>query len=84
MCNFMIVGNDAARLIRQLAPNFKYAAGVETLAPTGPYELGTLDGRLVIHDPMMTASNIVFGYKGDNYLTSGFLYCPYTNAAFCN
>lgn len=77
MCNFMIVGNDGARLIRQLAPNFKFAAGVETLAPTGPYELGTLDGRLVIHDPMATASTIVFGYKGDNYLTSGFLYCPY-------
>ena len=76
-CNFMIVGNDGSRLIRQLAPNFKYAAGTETAAPTGPYELGTLDGRIVIHDPLATANQIVFGYKGDNYLTSGFLYCPY-------
>jgi len=77
MCNFMVVGNDAARLIRQLSPNFKFAAGVESMAPTGPYELGTLDGRLVIHDPLMDATQMVFGYKGDNYLTSGFLYCPY-------
>jgi len=77
ICNFMIVGNDAARVIRQLDPHFKPAAGLDSLTPTGPYELGTLDGRLVIHDPLLAADRIIFGYKGDNYLMSGFLFAPY-------
>lgn len=77
MCNFLVVGNDASRLIRQLEPHFKPAAGLDSLVPTGPYELGTLDGRLVIHDPLLDANAILFGFKGDNYLFSGFLFAPY-------
>ena len=77
ICNFMVVGNDTARLIRQLDPHFKPAAGLDSLVPTGPYELGTLDGRLVVHDPLLGATEILFGFKGDNYLFSGFLFAPY-------
>lgn len=77
MCNFLVVGNDASRLIRQLEPHFKPAAGLDSLVPTGPYELGTLDGRLVVHDPLLDANAILFGFKGDNYLFSGFLFAPY-------
>jgi len=77
ICNFMVVGNDAARVIRQLDPHFKPAAGLDSLTPTGPYELGSLDGRLVIHDPLLAADRILFGYKGDNYLMAGFLFAPY-------
>lgn len=76
-CNFLIVGNDTARLIRQLEPHFKPAAGLDSMTPTGPYELGTLDGRIVIHDPLMTAANITFGYKGDSYIMAGFVMAPY-------
>lgn len=77
VCNFLVVGNDTARLIRQLAPNFVPAAGLNTLVPTGPYELGTLDGRLAVHDPLLGATEILFGFKGDNYLFAGFLFAPY-------
>ena len=77
ICNFLVVGNDASRLIRQLEPHFKPAAGLDSLVPTGPYELGTLDGRLVIHDPLLGATEILFGFKGDNYLFAGFLFAPY-------
>lgn len=77
VCNFLVVGSQAARLIRQLEPHFKPAAGLDSLVPTGPYELGTLDGRLIIHDPLMAQSGILFGFKGDNYLFSGFLFAPY-------
>lgn len=77
ICNFLVVGSDAARLIRQLEPHFKAAAGLDTLVPTGPYELGTLDGRLVIHDPLLGATEILFGFKGDNYLFAGALFAPY-------
>ena len=77
ICNFLVVGNDAARVIRQLDPHFKPAAGLDSLTPTGPYELGSLDGRLIIHDPLLASDRILFGYKGDNYLMSGFLFAPY-------
>jgi hypothetical protein len=77
MCNFLVVGNDASRLIRQLEPHFKPAAGLDSLVPTGPYELGTLDGRLIVHDPLLDSNAILFGFKGDNYLFSGFLFAPY-------
>jgi hypothetical protein len=77
VCNFIVVGNTASRVIRQLEPHFKPAAGLDSLVPTGPYELGTLDGRLVVHNPLMTANNILFGFKGDNYLFAGMLFAPY-------
>ena len=77
VCNFLVVGSSTARLIRQLEPHFKAAAGLDSLVPTGPYELGTLDGRLIIHDPLLAANGILFGFKGDNYLFSGFLFAPY-------
>ena len=73
----MVVGSQAARLIRQLEPHFKPAAGLDSLVPTGPYELGTLDGRLIIHDPLLGQNQILFGFKGDNYLFAGLLFAPY-------
>ena len=77
ICNFMVVGSNSARLIRQLEPHFKPAARLDSLVPTGPYELGTLDGRLVIHDPLLGVNQILFGFKGDNYLFAGLLFAPY-------
>lgn len=76
-CTFLIVGNDGARIIRQLQPNFKPAAGLEGITPTGPYELGSLDGRVVIHDPLITTSQVIFGWKGDSLIQGAFLFAPY-------
>ena len=77
MANFIVCGNNVARLIRQLAPHFVPAPGLGSVVPTGPYELGTLDGRLVIHDPFVSANRYLLGFKGDNYLFAGFIYAPY-------
>ena len=77
MANFIVCGNNVARLIRQLAPHFVPAAGLGSVVPTGPYELGTLDGRLVIHDPFLPTNRYLLGFKGDNYLFAGFIYAPY-------
>jgi len=77
MANFIVCGNNVARLIRQLAPHFVPAPGLGSIVPTGPYELGTLDGRLVIHDPFLATNRYLLGFKGDNYLFAGFIYAPY-------
>jgi len=75
--NFIVCGNNVARLIRQLAPHFVPAPGLGSVVPTGPYELGTLDGRLVVHDPFLSTNRYLLGFKGDNYLFAGFIYAPY-------
>jgi len=76
-CSWIIAGNDTSRLIRQLAPNFKAAPGLDGITPTGPYVLGTLDGRVVVHDPFLSAAEIIFGWKGDSFIQGAFAFCPY-------
>ena len=75
--NFMVVSDNVARVVRQLEGHFVPAADLDKIVPTGPYELGTLDGRLVIHDPFLTANRYLMGFKGDNYLFAGMIYAPY-------
>lgn len=75
--SYMIVGNNGARVIRQLAPHFIPSPGLDKTVQTGPYVLGKLDGRLVIHDPFISTNRIIFGFKGDSYLFAGFIYAPY-------
>jgi len=73
---FIVAGNNVARVIRQL-PNFK-PASVGKTPPTGPYKMGTLDNRIVIHDPFLSSDDrYIMGYKGDSFLTAGFVYAPY-------
>jgi hypothetical protein len=74
---WILCGNNAARLIRQLTPHFVLASGVGSASVTGPYVLGTLDGRTVVHDPFMNTNDIVFGYKGQNWTEASFAYAPY-------
>ena len=77
MATYMVVGNNVARVIRQLEPHFKPDPGLGKSVPTGPHVLGTLDGRLVIQDPFYPTNRFVLGFKGDNYLFAGFIYAPY-------
>ena len=75
--NYIIAGNNVARVIRQLAPHFVPVSGLGKVVPTGPYVLGTLDGRTVIHDPFLKADRYIVGFKGDNFLFAGMIYAPY-------
>ena len=75
--NFIICGNNVARVIRQLGDMFTPAAGLDKTVPTGPMELGNLNGMTVIQDPLVTTNRYVVGYRGDNYLYAGFIYAPY-------
>lgn len=77
MASFILAGNNVARVIRQLEPHFKPAPGLGSTVPTGPFELGTLDGRLVIQDPFLPTNQYTLGFKGDSYLFAGFIYAPY-------
>jgi hypothetical protein len=39
--------------------------------------IGTLDGRVIIQDPFVTASRYIMGYKGDHFLYAGMILSPY-------
>lgn len=76
MCNFLTCGNNVARVIKQL-PEFKPASNLGKLVPTGPMNIGTLDGKTIVQDPFQDTDTYVAGYRGDNYLMAGFIYAPY-------
>jgi len=81
VANFMVCGNNVARVVRQLtAEYFKPSANVGKQVPTGPINIGTIpsvNGMTVIQNPFMTTNDYVLGFKGDSYLYAGFIYCPY-------
>lgn len=87
VANFMVVGNNVARVIKQL-PNFKPVANLDKSLPTGPVKIGTIDGRTVVQNPFFASAVIdgitvlgknryFMGYRGSDYLHAGFVYAPY-------
>lgn len=87
MASFMVLGNNVARVIKQL-PQFQAIANLNKTPPTGPYKIGTLDGRVLIQDPLLLDRTIsgstvlgvnryIMGWRGDNFLMAGFVYAPY-------
>jgi hypothetical protein len=87
VANFMVVGNNVARVIKQL-PNFKPVANLDKSLPTGPVKIGTIDGRTVVQNPFFESAVIgsktvlgknryFMGYRGSDYLHAGFVYAPY-------
>lgn len=82
VANFMVCGNNVARVVRQLGQNgdFKPSAALGKQVPTGPLNIGnvpTVNNMVVIQNPDMDSDAYVLGYKGDNYLMSSFIYAPY-------
>lgn len=87
MASFIVAGNNVARVIKQL-PQFQGVANLNKTPPTGPYKIGTLDGRTIIHDPLLLnrtidgstvtgANRYIMGWRGDNFLMAGMIYAPY-------
>jgi hypothetical protein len=82
VANFIIAGNNVARVIRQLTQggDFKPSAGLDKQIPTGPINIGNIasvNNMTVIQNPTMTTNDYVCGFKGDSYLYAGFIYAPY-------
>jgi hypothetical protein len=87
MASFIVAGNNVARVIKQL-PQFQGVANLNKTPPTVPYKIFTLDGRKIIHDPLLLnltidgstvtgANRYVMGWRGDNFLMAGMVYAPW-------
>ncbi|MFX0206315.1 MAG: hypothetical protein ACFFDT_10025 [Candidatus Hodarchaeota archaeon] len=79
IATFMVCGNNVARVIKQLGRDyFVPAAGLRTVAPTGPIKIGVLNEQVtVIQNPFKSVDRYTLGYRGPDYLHAGFIYCPY-------
>ena len=75
--SWIICGNNVARLIKQLKPDFVPVSGLGTKTPTGAYKIGTLNGRGVYQDPFFPTNEYIMGYKGDSFLQSAAVFAPY-------
>lgn len=82
VANFMICGNNVARVVKQLTQggDFKASAALGKQLPTGPLNIGnvsSVNNMVVIQNPFMSTNEYVLGYKGDSYLYASFIYAPY-------
>jgi hypothetical protein len=74
-----IVGGIAVMDVVETLPRFKPAPGSQgTQANTGVIKTGTLNDRWTIFkDPFMPATEWIQGYKGSQFLDTGYIYAPY-------
>ncbi len=72
--NFIVCGTNVSAVIECMR-NFD---GTGSSDAVGPHFIGTLGGRYKVYVvPRMDADTFVMGYKGTNFLETGFIYAPY-------
>lgn len=72
--NFIICGINVSAVI-EVMRNFTAAAASNAV---GPHLIGTLGGKYKVYVvPQMDADSYVMGYKGSNFLETGYVYAPY-------
>lgn len=72
--NFIVCGLNVGAVI-QCMRNFD---GTGAKTGVGPHFLGTLGGKYKVYVvPQMAADDFVMGYKGTNFLETGYVYAPY-------
>lgn len=77
IATFMICGNNVARVIKQLGKDH-FTPAPKVQQPTGPIKIGVLNNQVtVIQNPFKETNEYTMGYRGQDYLNAGFIYCPY-------
>lgn len=72
--NFIVCGTNVAAVI-QCMRNFD---GTGASQAVGPHFIGTLGGLYKVYVvPLLDVNTFVLGYKGSNFLETGFIYAPY-------
>lgn len=76
--NFIVCGANVAAVI-EVMRNFDATGSSDAV---GPHFIGTLGGRYKVYIvPQMDENTFVMGYKGTNFLETGFVYAPYIPVA---
>ena len=73
--NFIVCGTNVSAVI-EVMRNFDGTGAAAGVA--GPRFIGTLGGKYKVYTvPLMDADTFVMGYKGSNFLETGYIYAPY-------
>lgn len=77
IATFMVCGNNVARVIKQLGKDY-FTPAPKVMQPTGPIKIGVLNNQVtVIQNPFKSTNRYTLGYRGQDYLNAGFIYCPW-------
>jgi hypothetical protein len=72
--NFIVCGTNVAAVI-EVMRQFDGTGGTDGV---GPHFIGTLGGKYKVYVvPLMQEDTFVMGYKGSNFLETGYIYAPY-------
>lgn len=72
--NFIVCGSNVAAVIEVM----RQFDGTGASDAAGPHFIGTLGGRYKVYMvPLMDENTFVMGYKGTNFLETGYVYAPY-------
>lgn len=72
--NFIVCGTNVAAVM-EVMRNFD---GTGASDAVGPHFIGTLGGKYKVYVvPLMDEDTFVMGYKGSNFLETGYIYAPY-------
>lgn len=72
--NFIVCGTNVAAVIECMR-NFDGSGASDAV---GPHFIGTLGGKYKVYTvPLMDEDVFVMGYKGTNFLETGYIYAPY-------
>lgn len=72
--NWIVCGMNSSNIIETL-PNFVPSS---TANAQGVSKIGVLQGKWAVYkDPWMNANKFLIGFKGNNFLHTGFIYAPY-------
>lgn len=72
--NFIVCGSNVSAIIECMR-NFDGTGGTDAV---GPHFIGTLGGRYKVYVvPLIDPDVFLMGYKGTNFLETGFVYAPY-------
>ena len=81
--NFIVVSTDVATILEASAyykANYSIDGSGQVSSPIsiGAEKIGTLSNRFTVYkDPYFPRNKILVGYKGGNYLETGYVYAPY-------
>ncbi len=79
--NFLVTSPDVATILEslvQMKPVFDATDATQTKFSLGCEKVGTLANRYTVYKaPFFYRNVILVGYKGDEWLTTGYVYAPY-------
>lgn len=76
--NWIVTSPEVASIFETATAGFAPTMSDTFTSSLGIQYVGTINSRWRLYkDPLFPTNQLMFGYKGDSYMDSGYFYCPY-------